>query len=212
MNRAVKVILLVPFLACSWAIGYFMAKKKYELLADKEVEDVKNKLLEHYNGQQKKDELVVDDAKCETKKVITQTSSIGKNEKTESQYFNYAKQYMTENVEKKVEAREEAEKKDNNKSEPYIISMSEYENSDLVAKTLYYYTKEQALTDWDGRPIDFPNEVIGDAALREIEKQNSDTIYVRNDKLKADFEIIIVYGSMFAKPSNERVVPEEYEN
>ena len=207
MNKG--FIFVPPLMVASGFIGYFIAKKKYQKLADAEIEDVKKKLTEYYKGTNSTEVA----AKCEKEKeVITQVSSIEKNQPTEEQYFNYAKQYMSPDVEKKVEARDEASKKEKKgTSEPYIISVEEYENSNYIAKTLFYYIEDKVLRDSDGRCLDLPDELIGSQAMEELKKKTSDVIYVRNERLEADFEIILVDKSMYNESSKNRVIPEEYE-
>lgn len=212
MNKFLKFVLTVPAFAGAYFAGYFVAKKKYEKLADKEVADVKEKLNKYYEGKEapSKD----DKTKCkkEEKKVeITRKSSIERNQTTEEKYFNYAKPYMTETVANKVEAEKEATKKDKKGNTPYVISMADYENSNYIAKSLYYYLPDNLFTDSDGRHIDNPEEIVGASAMQEVLKEENDTVYVRNERLEADFEIIIVPQSLYSKGSKERVIPEEYE-
>lgn len=217
MKTIFKIMLATPFVAGAYFAGYFVAKKKYENLADKEVANVKEKLNKYYSEQgasvssTKVDPTTKTKCVKEEKKEITHGNSIEKNQTSEDKYFNYAKQYMSESVEKKIEAEKEATKKEVNKNKPYIISFHDYEASEFIAKTLYFYTTEGILTDTDGRHLDSPEELIGEAAIQELNKQTDDTIYVRNERFEADFEIVIIYGSIYSKSSKERVIPEEYE-
>lgn len=213
MKTVFKFLIVSGLMAGAGVGGYFLARKKYIGIADREVEAVKKSLSEYYENTPK--DFLVDDSKKEEKKEEPLTAPTAKSSidnktsfLTEDKYVDYSKQYRTASVEQKLNAKEEATKKQKH-NEPYIISMSEYENSDFAAKTLYFYAKDSILTDSDGRQIENPEDLVGLAALTAAD--NTDSVYVRNEKLAVDFEVIIETGSFYNVGSNERVIPEEYE-
>lgn len=211
MKTVFKVLLVSVLIAGAGVGGYFLARKKYITIADREVEAVKKSLTEYYETDiVSGGEICHAEKKAEPTEAPTAKSSIDAKNSfvTEDKYNDYSKQYRTASVEQKINAKEEATKKKKH-NEPYIISMSEYENSDFAAKTLYFYAKDSILTDSDGRQIDNPEDLVGLAALSAAD--NTDSVYVRNEKLAVDFEVIIETGSFYNVGSNERVIPEEYE-
>lgn len=214
MKKFFKFIFTASLMAGSGFVGYILAKKKYSLLADKEVENVKTKLQEYYEGKQENKQPVEEpktECKKEEPKIATKDGSVVKNPKTEDQYVNYSKQYVTDTVERKLEAREEVSKNERPSGLPYVISASEYENSNFIAKSLYYYTEEGILTDSDGRHIDEKSDLIGDDALELLAKGSEDIVYVRNERIEADFEVIVIFGSIYNVAPKDRIIPEEYE-
>lgn len=82
------------------------------------------------------------------------------------------------------------------KGEPYLISEGEYFNSDEYDKdTLSYYEKDDTLTDERDSVIDRVQESIGSRHLHMFKKkagQPKTSIYIRNDKQKTDYEVILI--------------------
>lgn len=124
----------------------------------------------------------------------------------ESEYF---KNVLTEALDKKFdEDREERFKRDyiqsyegspdrrynKNQSEdsaPHIITPEEFgenEEYDTISLTLY---SDGVLADDADKPIDDVDEVIGKESLEHFGEYEDDSIFVRNDKLKCDYEVLI---------------------
>lgn len=78
---------------------------------------------------------------------------------------------------------------------PYVITQDEFDdnflNHDKI--NLYFFDEDETLTDDKEEPITDINNLIGPNALYEF--INGDTVFVRNEKLGADFEITIIHGS-----------------
>lgn len=71
-----------------------------------------------------------------------------------------------------------------------IISSTEYGTDPYYDEIdLRYYVNQQLLTDdWDV-PIENIEDTIGKEAMEKLHEGNSDVVYVRNHRLKADYEI-----------------------
>lgn len=71
-----------------------------------------------------------------------------------------------------------------------IISSTEYGTDPYYDEIdLRYYGNQQLLTDdWDV-PIENIEDTIGKEAMEKLHEGNSDVVYVRNHRLKADYEI-----------------------
>lgn len=99
---------------------------------------------------------------------------------------------------------EEAETKD-----PYVISADEFGFfEDFEEITLTYYS-DDILTDDQDHIIDDRESIIGRDALSRLTNSDDETVYVRNEKLKADYEICYDY-KRFAEVMEEQ--PEGYAN
>lgn len=84
-----------------------------------------------------------------------------------------------------------ADAKDGFQDDIYVISpeaFDEYENYDV--HTLTYYS-DGVLTDEQDNPIDDIDEVVGLESLETFGMYETDAIYVRNDRLKTDYEILL---------------------
>ena len=73
--------------------------------------------------------------------------------------------------------------------EPYAISQEEYERNEngYSQESLYYYTDEVVANIMD-QPIDVDN-TIGREALRILDEEFGDKIYIRNEKLRMEWEL-----------------------
>jgi hypothetical protein len=79
--------------------------------------------------------------------------------------------------------------------DPYVISPLRFgEMEEYEAVTVKYYQEDRILTDDNDELIEKPEIVIPPEGLDDYLKDN-DVIYVRNDILKIDYEIIVVLGS-----------------
>lgn len=74
---------------------------------------------------------------------------------------------------------------------PYLITVDEYsEIEEYETITLYYYA-DGVVTDQYDNPIDDVDEVVGLANLKEFKRNpHCDSIYIRNDVLRSDYEIL----------------------
>lgn len=100
---------------------------------------------------------------------------------------------------------EEAEPKD----EPYVISADEFgffEDFETITLTLY---SDLILADDADQIIEDKETVIGKAALNRLIETDDVAVYVRNEKLKVDYEICYDY-KRFSEVMDEQ--PEGYAN
>lgn len=76
---------------------------------------------------------------------------------------------------------------------PYVISPAEFGGLDgYDIRTLKYYTDDDTLTDDDDNIVD--EEIVGSSSLSSFGDYEDDVVYVRNERLKCDFEILKDYG------------------
>lgn len=73
----------------------------------------------------------------------------------------------------------------------YVIAPDEFgEFDDYETISLTYYADEVLADDMDD-PIDDTVEIVGPDALMRFGEYEEDAVYVRNDKLKTDYEILL---------------------
>ena len=82
---------------------------------------------------------------------------------------------------------------------PYVISVEEFQHDmEFYSKnTITYYDKCGTLVDESDRPIDDVDYCIGDESLDRfgVSSQDPDIVYIRNDRISTDFEVIRHPGS-----------------
>jgi hypothetical protein len=87
---------------------------------------------------------------------------------------------------------------DRSDKEPYSISFEEFNDGEVgyPQSTLTYYTVDEVLTDEDDDPIDTVNTLVGVKNLGLFgTTPDPNAIYIRNEKLGNDFEIVRVQAS-----------------
>ena len=106
-------------------------------------------------------------------------------------YIDYSAPYRTSSKNVKTEKKfVEGEKGATSNDEPYIISPDDFMASSYESSTLLYYA-DGVLADSDNNVISSYIGLIGPKALNSFGQYQEDTVFVRNDKLKTDFEIIL---------------------
>lgn len=80
---------------------------------------------------------------------------------------------------------------------PYIITLDEFTESENDADTLTYYEEDGVLADSQDMPVDRVSEDVGDENLNKFGLGSNDSrmLYVRNEKIGMDYEIILHQGS-----------------
>ena len=74
---------------------------------------------------------------------------------------------------------------------PYVISpdeYGEYHGYDTISLTLY---ADGVLTDDQDEIIDNIDEIVGEDSLNHFGEYEDDSVFVRNDRLKCDYEILL---------------------
>ena len=101
-------------------------------------------------------------------------------------YINYSN---SENLENEAEliASDESSNED-----PYVIPPEDFgEKEGYEAIDITYYIKNDIVTDDDDVPIENVNDVIGYESLDHFGEYEDDSVFVRNDRLKTDYEILL---------------------
>ena len=75
-------------------------------------------------------------------------------------------------------------------NKPYVISPAEFgEIYEYDTSSLTYYS-DGVLTDEDNKPIENVDEIVGEDSLNHFGEYEDDSVFVRNDKFKIDYEIL----------------------
>jgi hypothetical protein len=93
----------------------------------------------------------------------------------------------------KVEESKTEEKKEEvtNVKKPYVISPYDYgEADDYETESLIYYA-DGVLTDDNNVPIEDVEGTVGKDALNHFGEYEDDSVFVRNERLKIDYEILL---------------------
>lgn len=171
-------------------IGYFIAKKKYRALAEKEIKSVKEhmKFVEEY---------VTMSRDCEEDVDIITTD-----DKTE--YTKHALKYAPDNT-TETPLRKPT-------SMIYLITEDEFNESDVSFQTLQYYEGDGVVADMDDNCIRNFRELLGsdDEWVRKL-LTNQDGVFIRNEIQEMDFAINLCQGKWanVASPSQRATLLSE---
>ena len=73
---------------------------------------------------------------------------------------------------------------------PHVISPEEFAEIEEYETTSLYYFSDGILTHLNGEVVEDVDEIIGTESLTHFGEYEDDSVFVRNDKLKCDFEIL----------------------
>lgn len=169
-----NVVIFAAGLAIGSAATWQFFKKKYERIAQEEIESVK----EVYS--RKNEEVHVEpEPEIDDEPIATQDIRKAYNETmVKLGYTNYSDIPKSEG------------KEDANVERPYVISPEEYgeiEEYEQIELTLY---EDNVLTDDMGEPVDDVDDVVGLDSLNHFGEYEDDSVHVRNDSRKCDYEIL----------------------
>ena len=185
--------------------GYYGAsrvlKKKHEETVanmEKQFESIE----EFYKNKYESKEQVV---KEEQPKVYHEDESLNAgmpaaDAKAFEEITSYAKQYRSAKLDEMItKFAEEEAPVEKGKEGPRLIKVSEYGNDPTLERlTLYYYVDDGVITNEEEEAIevDIARRMIGNAIEKfDFAHSNEQTIYVRNRKYGADYEIVKVKGA-----------------
>jgi hypothetical protein len=158
-------------------IGYTIAKKKYENLADEEVASVKEAYENKYREEKIKEKV---------DKVVTMAEDIVK----ENNYI------PTEvNIVDEDDVFEDDFPKEERAEHPYIIDVYDYEDfyHGFEKTCVTYYAGNNVLVNDAMEEIDIDSH-IGLGNVNHLLEQESVTAFIRNERLGTDFEVLFEDG------------------
>lgn len=150
-------------------------KKKYEQIAQEEIRSIKEKYSKKdskLNNDESIDENPTpDDFDEETHEEYESIIS-------ENGYTNYSRIH-------------EAKEKDYITSEPYVISPDEFGEDETYTQISLTYYADGVLADDKNDPIENIDDIVGMDSLTHFGEYEDDSVFVRNERLKCDYEILL---------------------
>lgn len=148
-----------------------LVEQKYKQIADEEIESVREMYRKRSGlAQEMRDPKITKEEKEELEKQVQELNYIQNEEETEDDLFTVQTE-IDEGV------------------KPYVIIPEEYnEKEGYDARSWTLYT-DYVLTDEDDNIIGDPESMIGDG-LDHFGEYDDYAVYVRNDDLKCDYEIL----------------------
>ena len=175
-------------------VTYVVVKDKFEKIAQEEIDSVK----EVFGRRVKKeaDKKVEKIAKKEVEKIrkeyneydnLTKNYTSYSKNKTEESIEDVEYEEVCENDEDGVELDEIERASDYDR--PYIIEPQEFGALDGYSLITLYHYSDNVLADDCDELVEDLDDVVGEDYASHFGEYEDDCVYVRNDRLKADYEI-----------------------
>ena len=151
-------------------VAWKLTQTKYNQLIQEEIDSVKESFAKMYKSEETVEEKTDIDDKIGAVK----------------EYSSIADNYTSKITEK-------GGSDDMEKDKPYVISPDEYgENDDYDVRSFVLYT-DGVLADENDNAITAVDDIIGEESLDHFGDYEEDSVFVRNDRLKCDYEILKDY-------------------
>lgn len=191
--KFINVLVFAAGAAIGSAVTWKVVKTKYEQIAQEEIESVKRMFEDRLADLQEE----VDDVEDETKQIDwSELEDLDEEEDDEdepddmSEYAKLVTKYSSE----KGGAEGMAKR-------PYVIAPYDFGELDGYHQISLTYYADGVLEDEDGDVVTGVNELIGSDALLTFGEYEDDSVFVRNEQLKTDFEILKDYRT-YAKANS----------
>lgn len=181
MSKATGFVMFALGATVGSVVTWQYVKKKYEQIAQEEIDSVK----EIFSKRES-------DTEVEIVASEPQTAKIGKPEE-KPDITEYAARLEREGYTNYsgASAGKEKEEQEDMGSKPYVISPEEFgEFEDYERISLSYYA-DQVLADEDDELVEDVENVVGLESLTHFGEFEDDSVFVRNDRLKCDYEILL---------------------
>lgn len=185
MNNGAIVISFILGAAAGVAASWFVIKKQQEKKYQEAIESMERVYARRAARDIPEEEANNEDQPEED---VTREMSVREyaEKLAENGYTDYADMAKVAE-EKKEETKEEV----TNVKKPYVISPYDYgEKDDYDTESLIYFA-DGVLTDDNNNPIEDVEATVGKDALSHFGEYEDDSVFVRNDRLKIDYEILL---------------------
>lgn len=178
-NTLSKIIIFTAGAVIGSAVTWKLVKTKYEQLAQEEI----NSVRDYYS--------------CREADKNTEEDSAEESDETDTGMEEYEQIVRGANY---VAYQNEKLKEGKEVYGDYIklIDPDEYGESDFATESLDYYEGDGVLVDAYGDVIDDPDEIVGEdfaSHFGAYGERDKDTVFIRNEKLEIDYEILRNVGS-----------------
>ena len=178
-----KVLIFMAGCGIGSVVTWRAIEKRYQQIAQEEIDSVKEAL-----GYFKDSETEVEPKSKDEEDEDDENNQFNRDaESAREELAHICKEqgYDYNGISKK----EGEEKMTENK--PYVITPSEFDENGYKTKTLFYYN-DDVVTDEHGKVLSEKSieKLIGKESLTTFGQYESDSVFVRNDDLKTDYEIL----------------------
>lgn len=178
-NRSLFSLGFIIGAASGATLAWYLLKDKYETLAQEEIDSVKEVFARR--EQEMKDETV--------KRNVAE--GIKDSDRTKPDLKEYAEQLKKNGYTRYSDLSADDEGVSDKQTKPYVIPPEQFgddENYDQISLTYY---ADGVLADENDEVIDDVEETVGIESLNHFGEYEDDSVFVRNDTRKCDYEILL---------------------
>ncbi len=177
-NKLINILFLAVGAAIGSAVTWKFLKTKYEQIAQEEIDSVK----EVYLRKSKEDTETLESVKQALEKM-------GKVSKPIQDSYEVMKEKISNLGYSSID--EEGKEREQMPIEkPYVISPDVFGDADGYDVVSLNYYADGVLTDDWGDIIGNVDDIVGEESLTHFGEYEDDSVFVRNDRLKTDYEIL----------------------
>lgn len=188
MNKVKNVIIFTAGAAIGSLATWKLIKDKYEQLAQEEIDSVKEAF-----SHKESDKSISEKESAELDKHADAAMKADR-AKEKPDIAEYASRLHSEgytnysDISKKTGKTEEKEQLED---KPYVISPEEFGEFEDYAQIELTYYANQILADDDDEIIEDVDDIVGMDSLSHFGEYEDDSVFVRNDRLKCDYQILL---------------------
>ena len=189
--KFINVLMFAAGAAVGSAVTWKVVKTRYERIAREEIESVKESFADRYYTPGNGNDNQAGNPECRGQISWDELEDLDEEEDepdpaTMRQYESLVANYTSEKGGAEIMA-------DNTAKPPYVISPYDFgELNDYEQFELTYYA-DGTLEDEDYNIVRDVEELIGRKALTTFGEYEDDSVFVRNERLRADFQILKDY-------------------
>lgn len=178
-NRSLFSLGFIIGAASGATVAWYLLKDKYETLAQEEIDSVKKVFARR--EQEMKDETV--------KRNVAE--GIKDSDRTKPDLKEYAEQLKKNGYTRYSDLSADDEGVSDKQTKPYVIPPEQFgddENYDQISLTYY---ADGVLADENDEVIEDVEDAVGIDSLNRFGEYEDDSVFVRNDTRKCDYEILL---------------------
>lgn len=178
-NRSLFSLGFIIGAASGATVAWYLLKDKYETLAQEEIDSVKEVFARR--EQEMKDETV--------KRNVAE--GIKDSDRTKPDLKEYAEQLKKNGYTRYSDLSADDEGVSDKQTKPYVIPPEQFgddENYDQISLTYY---ADGVLADENDEVIEDVEDTVGIDSLNRFGEYEDDSVFVRNDARKCDYEILL---------------------
>lgn len=183
MNKTINFMMFVVGAAIGSMVTWCYIEKKYEQIAQEEIDSVKEVFAKREQESTEDEDVDVIREKAfnakEKPNIVEYAAKL-----REQGYTNYA------DIEPETN-KEEVDEESMDIGIPYIIPPEEFGEFDDYEKIGLTYYADRVLTDDNYELVEDIEDTVGFDSLTHFGEYEDDSVFVRNDRLKCDYEILL---------------------